>query len=100
MPFSLSKFIANGVGVSVPTEQLLRSLLITLLVPLFVGKVLHQKVIHIVNICTFSLNDSLLERDIVVLCSVYGLVLDIISSFAAYSQIFEGVTFVSGFLIV
>ncbi|KAF9607456.1 hypothetical protein IFM89_035594 [Coptis chinensis] len=38
VPFSLSKFIADGVGVSVPTEQLLRSLLITLLVPLVLGK--------------------------------------------------------------
>ncbi|KAF5198908.1 Sodium bile acid symporter family [Thalictrum thalictroides] len=39
VPFTLSKFIADGVGVSVPTEQLLRSLLITLLVPLILGKV-------------------------------------------------------------
>ncbi|PIA59032.1 hypothetical protein AQUCO_00400111v1 [Aquilegia coerulea] len=39
VPFTLSKYIADGVGVSVPTEQLLRSLLITLLVPLILGKV-------------------------------------------------------------
>ncbi|KAE9465401.1 hypothetical protein C3L33_02689, partial [Rhododendron williamsianum] len=40
VPFSISMFIANGVGVSVPTEQLLRSLILTLLVPLLVGKVM------------------------------------------------------------
>ncbi|KAF7149150.1 hypothetical protein RHSIM_Rhsim03G0099700 [Rhododendron simsii] len=38
VPFSISMFIANGVGVSVPTEQLFRSLILTLLVPLLVGK--------------------------------------------------------------
>ncbi|KAL5716825.1 putative sodium/metabolite cotransporter bass4 [Ranunculus cassubicifolius] len=42
VPFSLSKFIANGVGVSVPIEQLLKSLVITLLVPLLVGKVIRD----------------------------------------------------------
>lgn len=39
IPFSISKFIAAGVGVSVPSEQLLRSLVLTLLVPLILGKV-------------------------------------------------------------
>ncbi|XP_027111333.1 probable sodium/metabolite cotransporter BASS4, chloroplastic isoform X3 [Coffea arabica] len=39
IPFSISKFIASGVGVSVPTEQLFRSLILTLLVPLILGKV-------------------------------------------------------------
>ncbi|TXG49333.1 hypothetical protein EZV62_025208 [Acer yangbiense] len=38
VPFSLSKFIAAGVGVSVSTKQLLRSLVLTLLVPLILGK--------------------------------------------------------------
>ncbi|CAA2973712.1 probable sodium metabolite cotransporter BASS4, chloroplastic [Olea europaea subsp. europaea] len=38
IPFSISKFIAAGVGVSVPTEQLFRSLVLTLLVPLILGK--------------------------------------------------------------
>ncbi|KAL0340655.1 UNVERIFIED_CONTAM: putative sodium/metabolite cotransporter BASS4, chloroplastic [Sesamum radiatum] len=38
IPFSISKFIAAGVGVSVPTERLLRSLVLTLLVPLILGK--------------------------------------------------------------
>ncbi|KAI8563452.1 hypothetical protein RHMOL_Rhmol03G0112100 [Rhododendron molle] len=42
VPFSISMFIANGVGVSVPTEQLLRSLILTLLVPLLVGKVFRE----------------------------------------------------------
>lgn len=39
VPFSISKFIAYGVGVSVPTKQLLKSLVLTLLIPLILGKV-------------------------------------------------------------
>ncbi|XP_010271688.1 PREDICTED: probable sodium/metabolite cotransporter BASS4, chloroplastic [Nelumbo nucifera] len=39
VPFSISKFIADGVGVRIPTEQLLRSLITTLLIPLILGKV-------------------------------------------------------------
>ncbi|XP_007010323.2 PREDICTED: probable sodium/metabolite cotransporter BASS4, chloroplastic [Theobroma cacao] len=42
IPFSISKFIADGVGVSVPTAQLLRSLVLTLLIPLILGKVLRE----------------------------------------------------------
>ncbi|KAL6327128.1 hypothetical protein AAG906_014946 [Vitis piasezkii] len=42
VPFSISKFIADGVGVSVPTKQLLRSLVVTLLIPLILGKVLRE----------------------------------------------------------
>ncbi|VFQ81286.1 unnamed protein product [Cuscuta campestris] len=42
IPFSISKLIATGVGVSVPTEQLMRSLVLTLLVPLIVGKVFRE----------------------------------------------------------
>ncbi|KAF5446293.1 hypothetical protein F2P56_031929 [Juglans regia] len=42
VPFSISKFIADGVGVSVPTKQLFRSLVLTLLVPLILGKVLRE----------------------------------------------------------
>lgn len=42
IPFSISKFIAAGVGVSVPTEQLFRSLVLTLLVPLILGKVARE----------------------------------------------------------
>ncbi|KAL3838201.1 hypothetical protein ACJIZ3_022792 [Penstemon smallii] len=42
IPFSVSKFIAAGVGVSVPTEKLLRSLVLTLLVPLILGKVARE----------------------------------------------------------
>ncbi|KAK2634252.1 hypothetical protein Ddye_029044 [Dipteronia dyeriana] len=42
VPFSISKFIAAGVGVSVSTKQLLRSLVLTLLVPLILGKVLRE----------------------------------------------------------
>lgn len=42
VPFSLSKFIAGGVGVVIPTKQLFKSLVITLLVPLILGKVLRN----------------------------------------------------------
>ncbi|KAI5648441.1 hypothetical protein M9H77_34446 [Catharanthus roseus] len=42
IPFSISRLIASGVGVSVPTEQLFRSLVLTLLVPLVLGKVLRE----------------------------------------------------------
>ncbi|XP_021887862.1 probable sodium/metabolite cotransporter BASS4, chloroplastic [Carica papaya] len=42
VPFSIAKFIADGVGVSVPTKQLFRSLILTLLIPLVVGKVLRE----------------------------------------------------------
>lgn len=42
VPFSISKFIADGVGVSVPTKQLFRSLVLTLLVPLILGKVFRE----------------------------------------------------------
>jgi len=34
--------IANGIGVSVPTKQLFRSLILTLLVPLLIGKVFRE----------------------------------------------------------
>ncbi|GMN64621.1 hypothetical protein TIFTF001_033692 [Ficus carica] len=39
IPFSISRYIASGVGVSVPTKQLLKSLVVTLLIPLVLGKV-------------------------------------------------------------
>ncbi|KAI3914444.1 hypothetical protein MKW92_032205 [Papaver armeniacum] len=39
VPLSISKFIADGAGVSVPTKQLFRSLVVTLVVPLVLGKV-------------------------------------------------------------
>ncbi|KAJ4720604.1 putative Bile acid:sodium symporter [Melia azedarach] len=42
VPFSISKFIAAGVGVSIPTKQLFRSLVLTLLIPLILGKVLRE----------------------------------------------------------
>ncbi|KAJ8615018.1 hypothetical protein MRB53_004220 [Persea americana] len=42
VPFSLSKFVAGGVGVTIPTKQLFKSLVITLLVPLIFGKVLRN----------------------------------------------------------
>ncbi|XP_065870129.1 probable sodium/metabolite cotransporter BASS4, chloroplastic isoform X3 [Euphorbia lathyris] len=39
VPFSISRFIGADVGVSVPTKQLLQSLVLTLLIPLILGKV-------------------------------------------------------------
>ncbi|MQL76101.1 hypothetical protein Taro_008477 [Colocasia esculenta] len=39
IPFSLSNFIGKGGGLSVPTMQLMKSLVVTLLVPLIIGKV-------------------------------------------------------------
>ncbi|KAI3898874.1 hypothetical protein MKW92_009997 [Papaver armeniacum] len=39
VPLSISKFIADGVGVSVPAKQLFKSLVVTLVVPLVLGKV-------------------------------------------------------------
>ncbi|KAI7730030.1 hypothetical protein M8C21_019981 [Ambrosia artemisiifolia] len=39
VPFSISKLIAGGVGTSVPADQLFKSLVVTLLIPLILGKV-------------------------------------------------------------
>ncbi|GAY55375.1 putative sodium/metabolite cotransporter BASS4 [Citrus sinensis] len=44
VPFSISKFIAAGVGISVPTKQLFKSLVLTLLIPLILGKVLRESI--------------------------------------------------------
>ncbi|KAJ0973411.1 hypothetical protein J5N97_021370 [Dioscorea zingiberensis] len=42
VPFSLSKFIITGGGVSIPTMELVRGLISTLLVPLVIGKVFRE----------------------------------------------------------
>lgn len=42
VPFSISRFIAAGIGVSVPTKELFRSLVITLLIPLILGKIFRE----------------------------------------------------------
>ncbi|XP_048428619.1 probable sodium/metabolite cotransporter BASS4, chloroplastic isoform X3 [Pyrus x bretschneideri] len=42
VPFSISKFVADGVGVSVPTKQLFKSLVLTLLIPLILGKICRE----------------------------------------------------------
>ncbi|KAK4798205.1 hypothetical protein SAY86_030531 [Trapa natans] len=59
VPFSISKLIADGIGVTVPTEQLFRSLILTLLLPLILGKV------HVTTsssyICSFMLHAGLSE---------------------------------------
>jgi hypothetical protein len=39
VPLSLAKYIGAGVGVSLPTEQLFKSLVTSLLIPLIIGKV-------------------------------------------------------------
>ncbi|XWS56864.1 hypothetical protein CRYUN_Cryun09bG0122000 [Craigia yunnanensis] len=45
IPFSISKFIADGAGVSVPTAQALRSLVLTHLVSLILGNVIFPLII-------------------------------------------------------
>ncbi|KAF3431787.1 hypothetical protein FNV43_RR26523 [Rhamnella rubrinervis] len=42
VPFSISKFVANGVGASVPAKQLFKSLVVSLLIPLILGKVFRE----------------------------------------------------------
>ncbi|KAF5794504.1 putative sodium bile acid cotransporter, sodium/solute symporter superfamily [Helianthus annuus] len=42
VPFTISKLIAGGVGTSVPADQLFKSLVVTLLIPLIFGKVLRE----------------------------------------------------------
>lgn len=42
VPFSVSKYVGAGAGVSVPTSQLFKSLVTTLLVPLILGKVVRD----------------------------------------------------------
>ncbi|XP_078157255.1 sodium Bile acid symporter family [Carex rostrata] len=42
VPLSLSRYIGAGAGVSLPTEQLFKSLVSTLLIPLVLGKILRE----------------------------------------------------------
>ncbi|XP_004498479.1 probable sodium/metabolite cotransporter BASS4, chloroplastic isoform X1 [Cicer arietinum] len=42
VPFSITKFVASGVGVTLPTKQLFKSLVLTILIPLILGKVLRE----------------------------------------------------------
>uniref|UniRef100_A0A0D9VGM3 Probable sodium/metabolite cotransporter BASS4, chloroplastic n=1 Tax=Leersia perrieri TaxID=77586 RepID=A0A0D9VGM3_9ORYZ len=42
VPLSLAKYIGAGAGVSLPTEQLFKSLVTTLLIPIIVGKVARE----------------------------------------------------------
>ncbi|KAJ1699676.1 hypothetical protein LUZ63_008188 [Rhynchospora breviuscula] len=42
VPLSLSRYIGAGAGVSLPTKELFKSLIITLLVPLVLGKILRE----------------------------------------------------------
>ncbi|XP_076934000.1 putative sodium/metabolite cotransporter BASS4, chloroplastic [Bidens hawaiensis] len=42
VPFSISKLVAGGVGTSVPAGPLFKSLIVTLLIPLIIGKVFRE----------------------------------------------------------
>ncbi|CAI8602052.1 unnamed protein product [Vicia faba] len=42
VPYSITKFVASGVGVTLPTKQLFKSLVLTILIPLILGKVLRE----------------------------------------------------------
>ncbi|CAK8571169.1 unnamed protein product [Lathyrus sativus] len=42
VPFSITKFVASGVGVTLPTNQLFKSLVLTILFPLILGKVIRE----------------------------------------------------------
>ncbi|KAG4982890.1 hypothetical protein JHK87_027639 [Glycine soja] len=42
IPLSITKFVAAGVGVTLPTKQLFKSLVLTILIPLILGKVLRE----------------------------------------------------------
>ncbi|KAI5396883.1 putative sodium/metabolite cotransporter bass4 [Lathyrus oleraceus] len=42
VPFSITKFVASGVGVTLPTTQLFKSLVLTILIPLILGKVIRE----------------------------------------------------------
>ncbi|XP_019461791.1 PREDICTED: probable sodium/metabolite cotransporter BASS4, chloroplastic isoform X1 [Lupinus angustifolius] len=42
IPFSITKFVAAGVGVTLPTKQLFKSLTLTILIPLILGKVIRD----------------------------------------------------------
>ncbi|CAL5365287.1 unnamed protein product [Camellia sinensis] len=60
VPFSISVLIANGVGVSVPTKQLFRNLVLTLLVPLLLGKVFRESFKGLVPWIQVSRSSSML----------------------------------------
>ncbi|GJV02673.1 probable sodium/metabolite cotransporter BASS4, chloroplastic [Tanacetum coccineum] len=42
IPFTISRLIAGGAGTSIPADQLFRSLIVTLLIPLILGKVIRE----------------------------------------------------------
>lgn len=42
IPFTISRLIAGGAGTSIPADQLFRSLVVTLLIPLILGKVIRE----------------------------------------------------------
>ncbi|KAI3816869.1 hypothetical protein L1987_10653 [Smallanthus sonchifolius] len=44
VPFSISRLIAGGVGASVPADEMFRSLIVTVLIPLILGKVFRESI--------------------------------------------------------
>ncbi|KAK7392986.1 hypothetical protein VNO78_21436 [Psophocarpus tetragonolobus] len=44
IPLSIAKFVAGGVGVALPTKQLFKSLVLSILIPLILGKVLRESI--------------------------------------------------------
>ncbi|KAI3730222.1 hypothetical protein L1987_61391 [Smallanthus sonchifolius] len=44
VPFSISRLIAGGVGASVPANEMFRSLIVTVLIPLILGKVFRESI--------------------------------------------------------
>ncbi|CAN6452504.1 unnamed protein product [Victoria cruziana] len=47
VPFTLSNFLAAGTGVSVPSGQLFRSLILSLLLPLILGKAIRNSIVGV-----------------------------------------------------
>ncbi|CAH9122095.1 unnamed protein product [Cuscuta epithymum] len=68
IPFSISKLIARGVGLPVPTQQLLTGLVLTLLVPLILGKVFRDSFKRLAEFA--DLNRKLLSVTSAVLLSL------------------------------
>ncbi|XP_047249588.1 probable sodium/metabolite cotransporter BASS4, chloroplastic isoform X3 [Capsicum annuum] len=81
VPFSISKLIAAGVGVCVPAGQLFRSLVLTLLVPLIIGKAWLSFLIEIAPFIQVSRSRSLLllvKPAVFLLAVVLGVLLHLI----------------------
>ncbi|KAL8533290.1 hypothetical protein ACS0TY_009618 [Phlomoides rotata] len=93
IPFSISKFIAAGVRVSVPSEQLLRSFILTLLVPLILGKVARELSKGIADFADG--NRKLLAPAIFLVAVIMGVLLHI-ALFAFNAVLIRGLSLISG----